>query len=75
MAQPARAAAGPGVPDPVTVAKRLGWSSTNMLFTRYGHFIPERDREAADRHAAKLRPSTPANGSEVVELRPDATAP
>lgn len=44
---------GDGV-DPVTVAKRLGWSSTNML-TRYAHFIPERDRSAANGLAAKLR--------------------
>lgn len=61
---------GDGV-DPVTVAKRLGWSSTNMLFTRYGHFIPERDREAVDRHAAKLRTIAPTADGAVVELHPD----
>lgn len=45
---------------PVTVAGRLGQSSTNMIFRRYGHVMPERDRAAAESMGSKLRGGTSA---------------
>lgn len=44
---------GAGV-DVVTVAGRLGHSNPNTTYRVYSHFLPERDREAADRLGARL---------------------
>lgn len=41
--------------DHRTISERLGWSSMAML-NRYGHFMPEKDREAAVLMEAVLRP-------------------
>ncbi len=38
---------GAGV-DPRTVAGRLGHANPNVTMTVYGHFLPEKDRAAAD---------------------------
>ena len=40
-------ALGAGV-DPRTVAGRLGHANPNVTMTVYGHFLPEKDRAAAD---------------------------
>jgi integrase len=48
-----------GVPV-TTVSKRLGHTSTSVTLNTYGHWLPERDREAADVRTRGLdRPPPP----------------